>query len=130
MREQLISRIRLGVIFIMLLSFIAMVLLAQNENFPYRDQIVRDSQRIATLEHALESLQSGGSTAANVLAIKVGILESRLESTQRELADLRRILYGSLTFAVLQGIGLAVFGIKAWFNWVNKQANRDRNADG
>lgn len=95
-----------------------------NETFPYRDQIVRNTQRLDNLERSLDSLQNGGSTTANILAIKVGVLESKLDATRNEVEELRRIVYGALTVAFVQFIGLALFGVKTWFNWINTQSRR------
>lgn len=103
-------------------TIVAVAARQDSPSFGLRDQIIRNTQRLDSLERSLDNLQNGGSNTANILAIKVGVLESKLDSTRNEMEDLRRIVYGALGLVLMQALALAIFGFKSWFSWINKQA--------
>jgi hypothetical protein len=85
-----------------------------------RDQVITNTQRLNNIERELNNLQQGGSNAAQLLAVKVGVLENRLDASDHEVDSLRAIVYGSLTFGILQLVAVMSFFLRAWFSWVNK----------
>ncbi len=88
-----------------------------------RDQIVTNTERLSNLERQLRDAQVNMNTA-NLLAIKVGVMDNQIETQAKEIDSLRSIVYGALTLATTSLVGMLGFLLRSWFSWLGDQRTR------
>ncbi len=102
------------------------VLSSPVQNLPegtMRDQIVTNTERLSNLERQLRDAQVNMNTA-NLLAIKVGVMDNQIETQAKEIDSLRSIVYGALTLATTSLVGMLGFLLRSWFSWLGDQRTR------
>lgn len=96
------------------------------ESLDMRDQVVRNTQRLDSLEHQVDDLARGGSDQANHLAVVVSGLQSEMLSIRNDDNRQWTTIAWMLTFAAAQGAAVIFLMLAVW---ARKSSNKEDQHD-